>query len=336
MLSTISFSIIIFTLVFFYIRHDLIALRKIADSFQRYLLKKEIEPITQSGRLKEISTIAKVANQMFINMAEHVEKLKSFNHKLENRVKEEISKQQNQELMMIHQSRQAAMGEMLESIAHQWRQPLNIIGLATANLETEYELGLMNEKNFHEKMNIVSLNINYMSDTIDDFRNFLNPNTEMNYFNVQKSINDVLAILNAQLKNYMINCSVEVDSDIQIYGVTNEFKQVILILLNNSKDAIKIQMDKNNITKGSINILLKSQNNNAIIALSDNGMGIKTDIIESIFNPYYSTKSNLNGTGIGLYVAKNIIESRMNGKISVENTKTGCCFSMSLPLKSPY
>jgi PAS domain S-box-containing protein len=261
------------------------------------------------------------------------EQLKSFNEELEKRVKEEIEKQQNQERLMIHQSRQAAMGEMLESIAHQWRQPLNIIGLATANLETKYAMGSLDKNDFHEKMEIVSLNINYMSDTIDDFRNFLDPQREMIAFSPQKSVEDILTILSAQLKSNKIIQTLNRDCLLSFYGVENEFKQVMFILFNNAIDSIKIQIEENIIEQGNITISLICQGNQGIIEVRDNGAGVNNDIIDSIFDPYFTTKNHSHGMGIGLYIAKSIIETRMNGLLSVENIKDGCCFRIALPLK---
>lgn len=259
------------------------------------------------------------------------EQLKSFNEELEKRVKEEIEKQQNQERLMIHQSRQAAMGEMLESIAHQWRQPLNIIGLATANLETKYAIGSLDKNDFHEKMEIVSLNINYMSDTIDDFRNFLNPQRDMITFSPQKSLEEVITILKAQFKSNKITNTFTSNCNLNFYGVENEFKQVLFILFNNAIDAIKLQMKEKVIEKGNIAITISSIDNKGIIEISDNGSGVDTDIIDSIFNPYFTTKSHSHGMGIGLYIAKNIIETRMKGSLSVENTQEGSCFRIVLP-----
>jgi len=260
------------------------------------------------------------------------EQLKSFNVDLERRVKEEIQKQQSQERLMIHQSRQAAMGEMIESIAHQWRQPLNIIGLATANLETQYAVGLMTEKDFHEKMEIVSLNINYMSETIDDFRNFLNPDRAMITFAPEKSIEDVLTILNAQLNSNKITHTLNSDCNLSFYGAENEFKQVLFILFNNAVDAIKIQIEENNMEMGSINIEISCQNDQGIIEINDNGGGVDIGIVDSIFDPYFTTKYQSHGVGIGLYIAKNIIETRMKGSIKVKNIESGSCFIITLPL----
>lgn len=263
---------------------------------------------------------------------EQREQLTSFNAILEKRVSEEVEKQQNQERLMIHQSRQAAMGEMLESIAHQWRQPLNIVGLATANLETQFSIGAMNNKEFHEKMGIIALNIKYMSDTIDDFRKFLNPQRETTIFDARNSIDEVLTILDAQFHSNKIINTLDISCKPLLYGVENEFKQVMFILLNNSVDAIKMQTEKNSALDGTINVVVTCRNNHGIIEVSDNGGGIDTYIIDTIFNPYVTTKSDSYGTGIGLYIAKNIIETRMKGTLSVKNIASGACFTITLPL----
>jgi len=332
LLLTFIFALMIFSISFYYIAGDLKALRLIANSLRQYSMSKDMELIVQSSKSREINTIASVANQMVTNIAQYVQQLESFNLKLEQRVKEEILKQKNQESMMIHQSRQAAMGEMIESIAHQWRQPLNIIGSATVNLETEYTLGLMDEKKFHNIMEIISLNINYMSDTIDDFRNFLNPTKETNDFDPKKCIQAVLTILDVQLHNNKIIHTIKCDNDMLFHGIENEFKQVLFILFSNTQDAIKMQIEKKYIEKGEINISLSSQNNQGIIKISDNGGGIDTDKIDSIFEPYFTTKAHAKGTGIGLYIAKNIIQNRMKGSLSVKNTEFGCCFTIAIPL----
>lgn len=328
---TFLLAFLLFSITFFYVRNDLEALRVIAGSLREYSMKKTLVPIMQKCNTEEIRIISDVADQMFLNIAEYVHQLKSFNFKLEKRVKEEVLKQQDQERMMVHQSRQAAMGEMLESIAHQWRQPLNIIGLATTNLETEYSLGIMNEQKFNEKMELISKNINYMSDTIDSFRNFLNPQREVSNFSPENSIHDVLSIIDAQLENYNIAYNLTSDCDPLFYGVENEFKQVMLILLNNSKDAIKTRIASNEIDKGMINISVSCIDHLGIIELEDNGGGISPDILSKVFEPYFTTKNNNNGTGIGLHIAKNIVEERMDGSLTPKNTKEGCCFTITLP-----
>ena len=264
-------------------------------------------------------------------LAEQQSQIESFNIELEKKVHEEINKREKQESIMIHQSRQAAMGEILESIAHQWRQPLNIIGLATANLETEHVMGISNSENFEDKMKIISDNINYMSHTIDDFRKFLSPSREAYSFLLQACVEETLSVFEAQMKEHNIVHTLNGDCNFPVEGVENEFKQVMFILLNNAIDAIKSRIDAKGLRDGFIDIMLHCDNNRIIINVADNGGGIDMSIISSVFDAYFSTKYNANGTGIGLYIAKNIIEGRMQGNIKVANKDDGCVFSIELP-----
>jgi PAS domain S-box-containing protein len=296
---------------------------------------KEGNIIGTVGAGRDITQLKKIQldlEESLKTMNQQRQQLESFNSELEKRVKEEMEKRQKQERLMLHQSRQAAMGEMLESIAHQWRQPLNIIGLATVNLETNYTIGSMNEKDFHEKMKIISSNITYMSHTIDDFRKFLHPERETIVFHPKKSIEDVLDILGAQLQSNKIVTTFNINCSLSFYGVENEFKQVMIILLNNAIDAIKGQREEKSIDQGKITIEFKCDNDYGLVEVSDNGGGISDTIIDNIFNPYFTTKHDSYGTGIGLYLAKKIIESRMKGSLSVKRIDFGSCFTIKVPL----
>ncbi|SMP86454.1 Histidine kinase-, DNA gyrase B-, and HSP90-like ATPase [Epsilonproteobacteria bacterium SCGC AD-308-E02] len=335
---TIQFFIFIFTLFLFflffiYVKQDLNALRDISNSLQEYSESKIIKPIILQNKSQEITTIANVANEMISHISQYIQELKSFNTLLEYQVNEEIQKVQKQEKIIVHQSRQAAMGKMLESIAHQWRQPLNIIGISVANLEVQAMLGTIENKDLIKKLQLISLNTNYMSDTIDDFRNFLSPNRNIVNFNLKNSIGEVLTIMDAELQNKKIKCTIKEEQSVNSAGVENEFKQVIFILIHNAKDAVISEMEKKKRDSGNIFITISQKNNTAIIDIEDNGGGIEEDIIPSIFDPYFSTKFASQGTGIGLYMAKNIIESRMQGTLSVKNTQDGCCFTIELPNK---
>ena len=322
------FSLVVFFTFYIFMKKELNALTHIANIFQNYSKSKPITAIETKSKTLEIITITKTANEMIQNISTYFSELQHLNSKLENIVKEKVEELHMQERMLVHQSRQAAMGEMIESIAHQWRQPLNIIGIASANLEMEHDLGIKNDKNFKEKMQIIFTNINYMSNTIDDFRDFLNPDRELLYFNPKDSIEDVYKILSAQLSNNNINLELNSNEEVQLYGIENEFKQVVFILLNNAQDAIKSLQKESKIEKGIINIKLAKRNENISISFCDNGGGIPDDVINSIFNPYFTTKFASSGTGIGLYMAKNIIESRMHGSLETYNTETGCCFEI--------
>ena len=320
------FALFIFLSFYLFIKKELDTLAYISKSLQNFSKKQELVPIKVHRATDEITTIAIAANSMIHSISKHVNELKTFNSKLEQQVEEKVKELHTKEKLLIHQSRQAAMGEMIESIAHQWRQPLNIIGLSASNLEISHELGTMSDTSFKENMQTIALNIGYMSDTIDDFRNFLNPDKTSSSFNPKKIIEDVFMILKAQLIHNNIILNINEIEEIEFIGSENEFKQVIFILINNSKDAIRSQQQKNISYEGKIEITLSTDKEYNSLAFCDNGGGIKNDIIHSIFNPYFTTKFASSGTGIGLYMTKSIIETRMEASINVQNVDDGCCF----------
>lgn len=258
--------------------------------------------------------------------------LEKFNEQLENRVNEEIKIQQEQEKLIIHQSRQIAMGEMLEAIAHQWRQPLNITGLACSNIELECITKSQEDSYISKNAKLINENIKYMSDTIDDFRGFLDPNKATSLFSISDCIKKTLLVFDAQLKQNNIEIELIRNSKNDfIDAVENEIKQVFIILINNSNDAIKkVHTDgpKKENYSGKIDIVVSSDDKSVIVDVCDNGGGIKEENIERVFEAYFSTKS-INGNGVGLYIAKNIIEKRSNGTIDVKNNDKGCCFTIT-------
>jgi len=204
------------------------------------------------------------------------------------------------------------MGEMIGSIAHQWRQPLNTLNVNIENLEFDYEDKLI-DKEFLDKFILEQTKIlHYMSKTIDDFRNFFRIDKQKTDFSVKKAIENSINIQLPELKKYDISLDIHGD-DFIINGFENEFLQVIMNLISNAKDAIV----HNNQNNGKIDISL--QKNQVII--KDNAGGIPLDIIDRIFEPYYTTKEQGKGTGMGLYMSKMIIENNMDGKISVSNSK---------------
>jgi len=265
-------------------------------------------------------------------LAKQQEQIALFNEELERRVEEEIERGKKQEKIMLHKSRQAAMGELLESIAHQWRQPLNIIGLASTKIDTQFQMDAINIEEFNQMLKIIQTNINYMSQTIDDFRNFLRPNKEVKKFSLYESIEQTLNILHEQMTMNKVTASLAGECTHFVNGVENEFKQVMFILLNNAIDAIKANILKEEIQEGKIEIEIECKYNIIVLYVKDNGGGISQDIINSIFDAYFTTKFSAQGTGIGLYIAKSIIENRMGGDISVINAAQGAKFTITLPL----
>jgi len=230
----------------------------------------------------------------------------------------------------IEKSKFIALGEMISNIAHQWRQPLSELSAIIMNIKFRYILGKLDEEMMSEKSKDAEKLLDYMSNTIDDFRNFFKPDKEKKDFDIKESLEDILRIIGKTIKNRHIQLQLDIKDVIRIYGYENEFKQVILNILTNAKD-ILVETKRRN---PYIKISMKKEKNRYRICIDDNGGGVQIKPIEKIFEPYVSTKGDANGTGIGLYMSKIIIEKNMNGRLSVRNTKFGTKFTITLPLKA--
>lgn len=249
------------------------------------------------------------------------------NQELEKRVFEETRKNIEQERILTHQARHAAMGEMIGNIAHQWRQPLNTLGLVIQNIVLDYQEGTLNGKTLAEYKETAINTVQKMSQTIDDFRNFFQPNRLEETFSLLKPIQEALSLILASMKNNNVSVTVDCPTDLVAFGLPNEFAQVILNLLANAKDALV----EKNIPLKKIEISAHAENNRAVICVRDNGGGIPADIIERIFDPYFTSKES--GTGIGLYMTRVIVEQHMHGKITCRNTQSGAEFILVIPLE---
>ena len=251
---------------------------------------------------------------------------KRLNIELEIRVEDEIKKQKAQEEILIHQSRSAEIGEMINNIAHQWRQPLNNLSLTIQNIGFKYENDVLTKEELNETIDKSKMIINSMSNTIDTFRNFFEPTKNKNLFKVEHSIENTLEILSSTLRFYNIEVVKEIIDDVEIYDYENEFSQVLLNIITNARDALV----SNKIEKPIIKVNVSKIENNVIVKIKDNANGINEEIIDRIFEPYFTTKGKGNGTGIGLYMSKLIIEKNMNGKLTVKNDNNGAVFIITL------
>ena len=266
-----------------------------------------------------------------------VTQLEALNRTLTDRMKKETEKRMHQEQLLIHQSKLAEMGEMIGLIAHQWKQPLNNLGLIIQDLEEAYDYGEMNKSYLEQIIKNSVEQIDFMSTTIDDFRNFFRPSKEITPFRVDEAFRQVFSILSPQMKRNYIDIHLVTnhsDND-RIVGMENEFKQVILNLLNNSKDAIVDSREKGNLNeeeKGDIFLSTETQEGKLIICISDNGGGISDSAINNVFESYFTTKEDSIGTGIGLHMCKVIIEEKMGGQIFGANKGNGAIFTLKLPL----
>ncbi|NQY94012.1 MAG: HAMP domain-containing histidine kinase, partial [Campylobacteraceae bacterium] len=266
------------------------------------------------------------------------EKLKEINKNLEQTVEDEIThrlevqkiaqdeKEQNEQLL-IQQSKLAMMGEMIGNIAHQWRQPLMQLSAIIMYMDAYDEKGKLSKEKFQTKLKESVSIIDYMSRTIEDFRNYYQPEKQKEKFCIKQSIQSALFIIDSSLKNSHIQTHINYHhEDLYMTSFKNEFSQALLNILSNAKDVL---IDRE-IKDPSIEINVYSKDNQIHIHIQDNAQGISEDIIDNIFDPYFTTKHKSQGTGIGLYMSKMIIENHMNGKLSVQNTKSGALFSIVL------
>ncbi|MFZ7942289.1 MULTISPECIES: sensor histidine kinase [Bacillaceae] len=270
--------------------------------------------------MKELSEIEK-NNQ---DLLKRYELMVHQNRYLEKRVQEEAAKNKQKDELLIEQSRLAAMGGMVASIGHQWRQPLNTLSLLMNDLREALEFGEINDQYIDRFTRESMLQIKHMSRTINDFRKFYKPNREKMPFSVGDSIEEALSIFSISLKNHEIQVEFEYRGQQMAYGYPNEYSQVVLNVLTNARDAF-VQRD---ISRRKLWIKINETEEFVTAEFIDNAGGIEPILLKRVFDPYFTTREN--GTGLGLYITKLILE-KMNGSVSVENTSDGARFCLSVP-----
>ena len=263
------------------------------------------------------------------NVQRKEEKLKMLNANLHRKVKIGIKEAQEKDRAMLHQSRLARLGTMISMIAHQWRQPLSEVSAILMEIETATKFKKLDEKLVLEGIKESDQLINYMSNTIDDFKNFFKPSKEKEDFLLDKACSNALSIVQASLNDYGIAIDISFDKKIIVNGYAREFSQVILNLLLNSRDVFE---DKK-VNDPRISLSTKQTDDYVYITVEDNAGGITEENINIIFEPYFTTKSSSKGTGLGLYMSKMIIEKNMNGQLSARNENNGAVFEIILRTK---
>ena len=278
-------------------------IEKMADYAQQMSLDNLNKPLhiretNNPNEQNELDTVVDSINTMRLNLLQQIEKSRE------------------KDTILAHQSKMAAMGEMIGNIAHQWRQPLSVISTAATGIKVNKELGLFDEKYILDTMDSINESTQYLSTTIDDFRNFFKPEKEKKYFYIQAVIDKTFSLISQQFKNKEIEVILNI-KDIKILGFENELIQVMINLLNNARDElIKLPSSQKRL------IFIESfiQEKQLIIQIKDNAGGIQPKILDKIFEPYFTTKSKNLGTGIGLYMCEEIITKHMQGELTVENT----------------
>ncbi len=291
------FSLLIFTVILFF----------------AYKIKKLLKD--------EMVTINNIQNRLEKEIVKKTKELRELNAHLEERVKEEVKKNREKDKQLLARSRLAQMGEAISLIAHQWRQPLSSINLLVTQVKIMSQKNKLNENNLQQCSNQVKNSVYYLNDTIDLFRKFFKIDSKKELHNINEIVENVLNLQKIIMQSKNIKLETELKSDEKVYVFMNEIMQAVMDIIKNSID----EFEKRNIQNPLIKI--KTEENKIIIC--DNAGGIDKKVIDKIFEPYFSTKEE--GSGLGLYMSKVIIEEHHNGKIEVKNDKEGACFIITLP-----
>lgn len=241
-------------------------------------------------------------------------RLKLMNKKLATRIKKEIEKHQEKDRILAQQQKMVAMGQMIENIAHQWRQPLSVISTSASGLKLKKQLNILEDEELIKSIEQIVDTAKYLSDTIDDFRYFFKPQKDKTKFSLVKNIEKSLSFLETVLKENSIKVEFEYE-DIDITAYETELMQVFINIISNSKDAFIEKKIKDRV----IFISIKNFPNRILIEIKDNAGGVEDDILDKVFDPYFTTKHQYSGTGIGLYMSNQIIKTHLNGDIFMKN-----------------
>ncbi|MEA3498314.1 MAG: ATP-binding protein, partial [Campylobacterota bacterium] len=292
-----------------------------------YFQHKPYRVVTKTGKIKWVldsSIIITDKSNNIINYLGHII---------------DITDLKNKEDMLYKSEKMASMGEMIGNIAHQWRQPLSAISTASTGIVMQKKYGILDETNLLDTCNKINDNAQYLSKTIDDFRNFIKGDRTKKLYSLKDDIDSFLHLIKGPIKSHNINIILNLQEDIKIDGYENELTQCLINIFNNAKDILKEKISTNE--DRLIFISTSTNKDKAIVKIKDNGGGIPTDIINKVFEPYFTTKHQSQGTGLGLHMTYNLIVDGMGGTIEAHNLTyeyegkkyTGAEFKIILPLK---
>ncbi len=277
---------------------------------------------TQQHLVQERNEKALLLDEIYTKNAQ----LKRFNEEMQKLVEEEIAKNMQQQKMIELQSRHAQMGEMIGMITHQWKQPLNVISLIVNVLKINLTRQSFSKEELEKKLDDVLKQVQFMDRTIMDFQSFFNPSKERIYFNIYENIQSIVDLVHYAYEHKNIDLVLKGDKRMLAYGYPNEFNQVILTLMNNAKDAYM----ENPAKKMPITITIFEKEGHACVTVKDEAGGISESVMDKLFELYVTTKKN--GSGIGLNLAKHMVEVNMEGRLSVRNVDGGAELTVMLPI----
>ena len=257
----------------------------------------------------------------------NAQELEILNQSLENKVEKEIEKNREKEQLLVQKSKFIALGEMISNIAHQWRQPLSELSSILMYIKFKHSINALDDKTMQKKSEEADRVLEYMSHTIDDFRNFFMPKKAKENFYLYKAVNSVMIIVSSTLKNYNINVDIQINQKIKLNTYLNEYEQVLLNIITNAKD---ILIEKK-IENPFIKITAYEEEEYVVMFIEDNGGGVTVEPKGKIFEPYFTTRADNDGTGIGLYMSKIIVDKNMKGRLRVRNTSLGAKFGIFVP-----
>ncbi len=251
----------------------------------------------------------------------------------------DMSDIKRKELQFLQQSKLAALGEMIGNIAHQWRQPLSVVSTSATGMKLQKEHGILSDEQFYDYCDMINENTQYLSQTIDDFRNFIKGDTKPVRFNLKNDTDSFIKLVDGTIKRYNIQVILELHENINIQGYPNELIQCFINIFNNSKDALVQNVDE---SERLIFISEYNTDTQAMIVFKDNAGGIPESILPKIFEPYFTTKSQSQGTGLGLHMSYNLIVNGMKGNIVATNevynfkgkTYKGAQFTITIPVEA--
>ncbi len=255
------------------------------------------------------------------------DELDEINQTLEQRIKEEVELREDSQRKLEQQAKMAAMGEMMDAVAHQWKQPLNALSLMSDMLRDDFKRGDVTQAYIDEMTEDTHTQIEHMVNTLQEFRSFFRPTKKAKSFGIKRCLQSVLLLINDEFMKNNINIHIQSKNELLIYGIENEFKHLILNILNNAKDAF----NERNVSQRDIYINFYKEDNHINLEIEDNAGGIPDNVIDDIFKPEVTTKEEGKGTGIGLYMSMQIAQ-KLGGTLSVSNNTRGACFLLEIIL----
>lgn len=305
--------------------------KSITDKQKKDILNKWFSSKYEKGFDYTLSLLSALfISLLFIIIAYRYYSIRELNKKLNKRVREELEKSYDKDKTSFHQSKLTAMGEMMENIAHQWRQPLSQVNSCVLVIDDILdEKGIKNDT-IEEKMHEIESLTKYMSNTIDDFKNFFKQDKTRTNTIVEDVIKNSTEVLKGKIEENKIDVIVDYRTAHECFTHPNELQQVFLAILNNAIDMLVLK----EVVTPNIKIEIERDKKNISIRISDNAGGINEDTLDKIFEPYYTTKHKAQGTGLGLYISKVIVENSLGGELSVKNNFSGACFNVILKLRS--